>query len=200
MIAYVEGRLAHVSEQAIIVVTDGGVGYEMEVSARTRQGLPQVGGRVSLFTTLLVREDMLRLCAFETVEERSTFDLLTSIPKVGPKLALGILSLYRPAELRRIVAEADVTSLTAVSGVGKRLGETVCRELAYKFKMEESAQMVAEQGGVGSVYHSVLDGLKGLGYSENECASVLQDVLRAQPDLDVASALRAVLQQLGRRK
>ena len=158
MIAYVEGRLAHVSEQAIIVVTDGGVGYEMEVSARTRQGLPQVGGRVSLFTTLLVREDMLRLCAFETVEERSTFDLLTSIPKVGPKLALGILSLYRPAELRRIVAEADVTSLTAVSGVGKRLGETVCRELAYKFKMEESAQMVAEQGGEGSGYHSVLDG------------------------------------------
>lgn len=200
MIAYVEGRLAHVSEQAIIVVTDGGVGYEMEVSARTRQGLPQVGGRVSLFTTLLVREDMLRLCGFETVEERSTFDLLTSIPKVGPKLALGILSLYRPAELRRIVAEADVTSLTAVSGVGKRLGETVCRELAYKFKMEESAQMVAEQGGVGSVYHSVLDGLKGLGYSENECSSVLQDVLRAQPDLDVASALRAVLQELGRRK
>lgn len=200
MIAYVEGRLAHVSEAAIIVVTDGGVGYEVEVSARTRQGLPQIGGRVSLYTTLLVREDMLRLCGFESIEERSTFELLTSIPKVGPKLGLAILSLYRPAELRRIVAEADVTSLTAVSGVGKRLGETVCRELAYKFKMEESAQMVSEQGGVGSVYHSVLDGLKGLGYSEGECAPVLQDVLRAQPDLDVAAALRAVLQELGRRK
>ncbi len=198
VIAYVEGRLAHVSEAAIIVVTDGGVGYEVEVTARTRQGLPDTGGRVALFTTLLVREDMLRLCGFETIEERSTFELLTSIPKVGPKLSLAILSLYRPAELRRIVAEADVTALTAVSGVGKRLGETVCRELAYKFKMEESAQMAADRGAVGTVYHSVLDGLKGLGYSENECAPVLQDILRAQPDLDVASALRAALQELGR--
>lgn len=201
MIAYIQGRLAHVSEAAIVVVTEGGVGYEVEITARSRQALPEVGSPVSFWTSLLVREDMLRLCGFETMEERRTFEILTSIPKVGPKLGLAILSVYRPQELRRIVLEADVTALTAVSGIGKRLGETVCRELAYRFKLEAGAELLAGQaGGTSSVYHSVLDGLKGLGYQESECGPVLQELLRSQPDLDVASALRAALQELGRRK
>ena len=54
MIAYLEGRLEHVSEAAIVVVTDGGTGYEVEVTSRLRQGLPERGGRVRLYTSLLV--------------------------------------------------------------------------------------------------------------------------------------------------
>ena len=199
MIAYLEGRLEHVSDPSIIVVTDGGVGYEVEVTARLRQSLPEQGQKVRLYTTLLVREDMLRLCGFQTMEERAVFDILTSVPKVGPRLGLAVLSVYRPAELRRIVADGDTVALTAVSGIGKRLAETLVRELSYKLKVEVGAEPLAASG-AGSVYHSVLDGLKGLGYAESECGSVLQEILRAEPDLDVPSALRRALQELGRRK
>ena len=199
MIAWLEGRLEHVSDPSIIVVTDGGVGYEVEVTARLRQSLPDRGQRVQLYTTLLVREDMLRLCGFQTMEERAVFDILTSVPKVGLRLGLAVLSVYRPAELRRIVADGDTVALTAVSGIGKRLAETLVRELSYKLKVEVGAEPLAASG-AGSVYHSVLDGLKGLGYAESECGSVLQEILRAEPDLDVPSALRRALQELGRRK
>ncbi len=201
MIGYVEGRLDHVSETAILVITDGGVGYDVEISSRLRQSLPERGGRVRLYTTLLVREDMLRLCGFETMEERTTFNALTSVPKVGPRLALAVLSVYRPAELKQIVSGGDLLALTAVSGIGKRLAEVIVREMAYKLKMDDvpAGEAVTPGGGTASVAHQVLEGLKGLGYAEGECASLVQEVLRAEPDLDVASALRACLRQIGRR-
>ena len=97
MIAYIEGRLLEVSDPAIIVVTDGGVGYEIEITARQRQSLPERGGRVALYTELLVREDMLRLCGFSTFEERETFEVLIGISKVGPRTALAVLSAFSPA-------------------------------------------------------------------------------------------------------
>ncbi len=200
MIAYLEGRLEHVSEAAIIVVTDGGTGYEVEVTSRLRQNLPERGGRVRLYTSLLVREDMLRLCGFETFEERETFDILTALPKVGPKLALGILSVYRPAQIRELVTNGDQTGFTVVSGVGKRLAEVLVRELAYKLKVEVQAPAADGTGAAqASVTSQVLDGLKGLGYAENECAPTVQELVRRQPDIDVATALRMALQAIGRR-
>lgn len=200
MIAYLEGRLEHVSDPSIIVVTDGGVGYEVEITSRQRQSLPERGGRVALYTTLLVREDMLRLCGFATMQERAAFEVLIDIPKVGPRLGLAILSVYAPAELRRIVADNDVTALTVVSGIGKRLAETVCRELAYRLKVDAGADLSGAGGdtGAGSVYQRVLEGLKGLGYSENECAPVIRDIVREKPDMDVSDVLRESLRALGR--
>ncbi len=200
MIGYIEGRLDYVGEAAILIITDGGVGYEVEVTSRLRQNLPERGGRVRLYTTLLVREDMLRLCGFETVEERASFKVLNTVPKVGPRLALAVLSVFRPAELRQLVATGDVVSLTTVSGIGKRLAEHIVRELSFRMKIEGVSVDGTETNTAASVSRQVLEGLKGLGYAEGECAGVVQEVLRSEPDLDVASALRACLRELGRRK
>ena len=162
MIAYIEGRLLEVSDPAIIVVTDGGVGYEIEITARQRQSLPERGGRVALYTELLVREDMLRLCGFSTFEERETFEVLIGISKVGPRTALAVLSAFSPAELRSIVSEGNTAALTQVSGVGKRMAETILRELAYRLKVDDSASVsvLAGDGKAGSVFRQVVEGLK----------------------------------------
>lgn len=200
MIACLEGTLEHVSEASIIVMTAGGVGYEVEITGRMRQSLPARGGRVRLYTTLLVREDMLRLCGFETMEERSTFDILTALPKVGPKIALSILSVYKPADIRQMVGNNDQAGFTAVSGIGKRLAEVIVRELSYKLKVDPAAAPGNAAGGSApQVVSQLLDGLKGLGYAENECAPVVQEIVRRQPDIDVASGLRQALQELGRK-
>lgn len=199
MIAYIEGRLELVTEQAIVVVTDGGVGYEIEIPSRTRQALPGRGGRVALYTMLMVREDMMRLCGFSSWEERETFALLVSIPKVGPRLGIGILSVFRPEDLRAMVAKGDGSMLTQVSGIGKRMAETVFRELCYKLKCEPGSAGIGGAGLPGSVYRAVVDGLKGLGYTEGECAHVVQELLRDDPGLDVPSALHAALRALGRK-
>lgn len=202
MIAYLEGRLVEVSTSGVILITDGGVGYDVEVSARTRQGLPEKGKRVSFYTYLVVREDSLRLCGFLSYEERETFEVLLSIPKVGPRLALGILSVFKPVELRQIVAVGDSTALTQVAGIGKRTAESIFRELAYKLKSGETdaADVFAGMDNPGGIFRDVLNGLCGLGFTESECSGIIRDILHNQPALDVPGALRMALMALNRKK
>ena len=148
----------------------------------------------------MVREDAQELYGFATFEERQTFEVLTSISKVGARTALGILSIFRPQDLRRIVLEDDVLALTRVSGIGKKTAEHVFLELKYKLKVEDAPQGAVLTGDArpGSVFRDVLDGLANLGYAEDECAPLVKKLLLEQPDLDVTGALRAALKGLAR--
>ncbi|HBW16641.1 MAG TPA: Holliday junction branch migration protein RuvA [Desulfovibrio sp.] len=200
MIAYVEGRLAEVAGNACVVVTDGGVGYEVFVPGHTLARLPDRGGRVSFFISTEVREDALELYGFATWDERQTFIVLTSISKVGAKTGLAILSQFRPDDLRRLVVEDDVLALTRVSGIGKKTAQHIFLELKYKLKVEDlpAAAPLVTGGAPGGVFRDALAGLANLGYGEEEASHVLKEVLHGEPDLDVGGALRAALRALAR--
>ena len=76
MIAYIEGRLAEVCANACVVVTEGGVGYEVYLPQQTRLQLPERGGHVRFYICHIVREDAQELFGFETWDERQTFIVL----------------------------------------------------------------------------------------------------------------------------
>ncbi len=200
MIAYVEGRLAAVWGNSCLVVTQGGVGYEVALPGHTASSLPGKGEQVSLYTSLAVREDALELYGFATFEERQTFEVLLSISKVGARTALAILGIYGPDDLRRIVLEDDVQALTRVSGIGRKTAEHVFLELKYKLKVDDGPQaaVLVASGKPGSVFSDVLDGLVNLGYSRDACAPLVKKLLLEEPDLDVTGALRAALKNLAR--
>ena len=203
MIAYVEGRLAQVWGNTALVVTQGGVGYAVGLPAHTLASLPGRGEAVAFYTSLAVREDALELFGFASFEERQTFEVLVSISKVGARTALGILSIFRPDDLRRLVLEDDVLALTRVSGIGKKTAEHIFLELKYKLKVDDAPQAAALVGsGVrpGSVFRDVLDGLGNLGYSEDACAPRVKKILLEEPDLVVTGALRAALKTLAKGK
>ena len=201
MIAYLEGRLTETWDNSCLLVTAGGVGYAVALPAHTLAALPPKGEPVSLFTSLAVREDALELYGFSSFEERQTFDVLVSISKVGARTALGILSVFRPDDLRRIVLEEDVLALTRVSGIGKKTAQHDFLELKYKLNLNREQQAAfAASGGTGTVFRDVLGGLVNLGYTEEECAPLVRKVLSAEPDLDVTGGLRAALKALVREK
>ena len=196
MIAYIEGRLAEVCANACVVVTEGGVGYEVFVPQQTLLALPARGSLVRFYTCHIVREDAQELYGFETWDERQTFLVLISISKVGARTALGILSAFR-----RLVVEDDVLALTQVSGIGKKSAQHIFLELKYKLKTEDMpAAAVLQLGVPGSVYRDALNGLEGLGYAEAEAAPVLKNILHEEPDLEVSEALRAALKALARER
>ncbi len=198
MIAYIEGRLAEVCANACVVVTEGGVGYEVFVPQQTLLALPARGSLVRFYTCHIVREDAQELYGFETWDERQTFLVLISISKVGARTALGILSAFR---LRRLVVEDDVLALTQVSGIGKKSAQHIFLELKYKLKTEDMpAAAVLQLGVPGSVYRDALNGLEGLGSAEAEAAPVLKNILHEEPDLEVSEALRAALKALARER
>ena len=72
MIAYLEGRLAEVCANACVVVTEGGVGYEVYLPQQTLLRLPERGGLVRFYICHIVREDAQELFGFETWDERQT--------------------------------------------------------------------------------------------------------------------------------
>lgn len=200
MLAYLEGRVLERTENGCVLVTDGGIGYEIFLPEHALAQLPAQGGSAAFYTSFIVREDAQELFGFPSWDERQTFNLLTGINRVGARTALAILSRYRPDDLRRIVADDDAAALTQVSGIGKKTAQQIFLELKYKLKGEAPVSLSAAAAGRPSVYRDALTGLANLGYDEDTAGQVLRKVLESDPELDVGEALRAALKALARGK
>ncbi len=208
MIAYLEGRVLTRRERSFILVTEGGVGYELAAAAPFLVSLPAAGEFLAVYVQTIVREDAMELYGFESLETRNLFALLISISKLGPKTALAILSTFDTAELTRIVAEEDVTTLTRVPGIGKKSAQHIALELRYKLKDVAPAAVASQPGGrdaappAASAALDALAGLTNLGYDEREARAAVDAVLAEEPDLagdkDVAGILRAALKHLAK--
>ena len=203
MLAYIEGRLLERAETSCVLVTAGGVGYEIFLPEHALASLPAQGGMASFFTSFIVREDAQELFGFPTWDERQTFVLLRGINRVGARTALAILSQYRPDDLRRIVAEDDANALTRVPGIGKKTAQQIFLELKYKLKPGDgpvSLSAPSSSALANTVYRDALTGLVNLGYDEDMAGPLLKEALAADPDLSVGEALRTVLKAVGKGK
>ncbi|HRU06459.1 MAG TPA: Holliday junction ATP-dependent DNA helicase RuvA [Candidatus Brocadiia bacterium] len=127
MYEYIEGQLVSKTPAAAILEA-GGVGYHILIPLSTYNALP-ASGRAKLLTFLYVREDCHRLYGFATAAERQVFLKLMDVPKVGPGLALAVLSGLTLADLRQAVLDKRPDILKRVKGVGAATAERIVREL-----------------------------------------------------------------------
>ncbi|MFZ5748090.1 MAG: Holliday junction branch migration protein RuvA [Pseudomonadota bacterium] len=131
MIAHLRGRLAATGiDHAVIDVA--GVGYLVGASTRTLERLGGTGADVIVHTEMLVAEDSIRLVGFADADERDWFRLLTGVQGVGARVALAILSVLSPDDLRGAVARQDKAMVARANGVGPKLAERIVRELKDK--------------------------------------------------------------------
>lgn len=152
-----------------------GVGFWVEASAITLGDLPPVGERVTIFTHLHVREDALQLYGFSSVEERDVFRLLLGVSKIGPKLALAVLSSWRVQELKRAIAREDVGLLASVPGIGRKTAERLVLELREKMG-DFAGREAAASSSVGhpdSSFSLARAALVELGYGVQEAERLL---------------------------
>lgn len=199
MIAYLCGTLLTPTDRGCILATAGGVGYEVALTTRGRAALPAKGADLTLMIRTIVREDAIELFGFASLEERAAFDTLLTISKLGPKTALSILSSFTPEELRTLVLREDVDALTLVPGIGKKSAQRIFVELKYKLDMGGEAALPPDlPGGTASRFKDALAGLTNLGYEERDAREALEAVFAAEPDLEVASALRAALKRFAK--
>ena len=198
MIAYIEGRLLDVTGKGCVILTPGGVGYELALPSSALVALPQKGGEVQLFTHLIVREDALDLYGFAAKDDRDLFRLLIGIDKLGPKKALAILSHFRPDHLRELVLREDADTLATVPGIGPKSAREIMWKLKDKVAGIKTGPLTA--GGVAEApqgeYFDALAGMKALGYTEEEARSMMRDIFEAEPDIDASSAIRAALKKI----
>ena len=188
MIALLQGEVA-VRRADHVVVSCGGVGYRLAVSAETLRHVPKLGKPVVLHTHLIVRDDALLLYGFATEEERDLFLLLIGVQSVGPKMALAVLSGGSPRDLLGAVAAGDTARLQAAPGIGKRTAERIVVELREKVGgLTTEDPIVVARGDDPRLL--ARDGLVGLGFSAQEAERLLDGAPGDTPEDLISHALR----------
>jgi Holliday junction DNA helicase RuvA len=206
MIASVRGTVLTIRPDSVVVEV-GGVGLLLQATptALTRS---RVGEAIELATTLVVREDALTLYGFADQDERDTFDILRTVSGVGPRLALAMLAVHRPDDLRGAVAAQDLSALIKVPGIGRKGAQRLVLELADRLgpvgngavPPAEALPGTSVAGHPGS--DQVIEALVGLGWQNRPATEAVHAVLadgagEAMRAGDVAQVLRAALSYLG---
>ncbi len=195
MIALVEGLVVERGLDGVVLMTAAGVGYFLHASLQTLAQVPEEGASVRLHAHTHVREDTLQLYGFAQVEEREVFLLLTTIPGVGPKVALGILSGLSVPDLARAVRDGDTKRLQSAPGVGKKTAERLALEL--KDKLAPYAAGVAPAAPAGSDMERALDDLRSalvnLGYRGGDIERIVRSVRQELGDSDKAPRIEELV-------
>jgi len=179
MIAKLRGRLDAAAE-AHAVIDVGGVGYLVFASSRTLASLGPVGGEVTLYTEMLVAQDMIRLVGFGSAAERDWFRLLTGVQGVGSKVALAILSALPADQLGSAVAAGDHRMVAQAQGVGPKLAQRIVNELRDKAGGVASAGGAAPAALGGGHGQDAVSALLNLGFRPSEAREA---VAAAQQEL-----------------
>ena len=176
----------------------GGVGYRASASVATLRALPSLGEECVIHTRMVVREDAMLLFGFAAPEERVAFDALTAVTKVGPKLALAVLSAMSPPQISEAVARGDVPKLSSVPGLGRKTAERLVLELKGKDLAYFGPEpVVSSDGGGGGPYMEAREALTGLGYSLEEAEKALNSI---PPQDSVEKYIKEALRRIGSRR
>lgn len=192
MIARVSGTVAERDGETIVVETDAGVGYAVTVPVTVLDRLPAAGGRVSLFTELVVKEDGWSLFGFDTATERLVFRRLLTASGFGPRLALALLSALGPGRTVRSIQGRDLPALSSVSGIGKKKAERLVLELQDRFQDVPVEPAGARPAGSDEAVRALV----GLGYGLPAAEDAVHAAASAGASGDTPGLIRRALQQL----
>lgn len=189
MIAQVRGTV--IARDASSVVVDlHGLGLRVSCTPRALASA-RIGSEVVLATSLVVREDQWQLFGFHDDAERDAFVLLQSVSGIGPRIALAAVSTLDPERIAAAIAANDIALLTKIPGIGRKGAERMCVELRDRFTTISAPAQTWQA--------SVRDALVGLGWSAQLADSAVAKVAEQDAAPEMAEALRAALQILGRR-
>ena len=192
MIGRLTGVIAEKSPPQVLLDVNG-VGYEVAVPMSSFYNLPDLGGRCTLLTHFVVREDAQQLFGFLTHDERSTFRQLVKISGVGPRTALAILSGLSVTELAGAVSRQEGGRLVKVPGIGKKTAERLLLELKDKLGADVTTTVGVHRAPPASA--DILNALLALGYSDKEAVAAVKQL----PDgIAVGDGIRQALKLLAK--
>jgi Holliday junction DNA helicase RuvA len=220
MIGRLAGRVEMKGDGQVLVDVRG-VGYVVHVSDRTMAALPPVGEAVALWTDLLVREDLLQLFGFLSLQEKEWHRLLMTVQGVGAKAAMAILGTLGAEGLSRALALGDWSSVKAAPGVGPKLAQRVVMELKGKAPAvmamgagpgAAAAAPASDEGEVvetprraarpaapassAAASAEALSALVNLGYAQGEAAAAVAEASGEAPEAETPALIRAALRKL----
>jgi len=205
MIGKLKGVIDSYGEDFIVLDVNG-VGYLVHCSARTLQELPGVAQPATLSIETHVREDQIKLFGFVTDVEREWFRLLQTVQGVGAKVALSVLSTFKPAELASAIAVRDKAMVARTPGVGPKVAERIVTELKDKAPAYASVDpaVIRLSGAVEDrrAPQPIVDAVSALinlGYGQPQAAAAIAAAARSAGEgADTARLIRLGLKELAK--
>lgn len=203
MIAYIRGEVAEILENRVVLDVNG-MGYQVFVSSKEIQAMPGSGETVKLHTYFHVKEDAMQLYGFLTRDDCDIFKLLLGVNGIGPKAALGILSVLSADDLRFAVLSDDAKSIAKAPGVGNKTAQKLILELKDKLSLEDAFEKRLEHGeqeasvgvsGMTDHKSEAVQALVALGYSNSDALRAVKTA-GATPEMDTEEILKAALKHM----
>lgn len=216
MIGRIAGRIEMKADGQVLIDVRG-VGYIVHVSDRTMAALPAVGEAAALWTDLLVREDLLQLFGFLSLQEKEWHRLLISVQGIGAKASMAILGTLGHDGLSRAIALGDWAAIKAAPGVGPKIAQRVVMELKGKAPtvmamgaVDEPAAPVLDDIDViepappspppkpsnAAASAEALSALINLGYGQGEAAAAVAEASGEDTSADTPALIRLALKKL----
>ena len=201
MIGRIKGQLIEKKSDSVIIDVHG-IGYVVYVTEKTARSLTlgDEGRDISLYSELLVKEDLLQLVGFLTQIEKDWFNLLRSVQGIGAKVALTILNTLDTKELLRAIRMKNELAFSSVSGIGSRMAQRLVVELSGRKDLtvleDEEIYEIRDEGNDQSVniikrkeiQKDALSALQNLGFKSAEAQFTIDKIL-AQDEFNDASGL-----------
>lgn len=192
MISHIYGEIAY-SGEGYVVIDFNGLGYQVNVTQPTLQDLRDRKEKIKLYTHLHVREDDLTLYGFRSREELEMFRLLISVTRIGPQIALNILSRIGIHELAAAIIHEDEKVLTRISGVGQKNARRLILELRDRMK-KKMVSFGPES--MSNVNYDAVSALVSLGFAQREAREAVEAVAPGMKDPTVQTMIKAALSKL----
>ena len=170
MIGKLSGVLEYRADDHVLLDVRG-VGYIVFCSDRTLASLPAVGTVLALYTDLIVREDLLQLFGFTSLQEKEWHRLLMSVQGVGAKASLAILSTLGPEGVSRAIALGDWNAVKSARGIGPKTAQRVVNEL------KDKAPKVMAMGGTLGLALGTQNAEPGVGEGAHQAAGADDDAV-----------------------
>ena len=201
MFAYIKGEIAEITEDNVVLDV-GGIGYNINISARVAQSLPGIGHDIKLYTYTLVREDAFSLYGFLTRADLDIFRKCITVNGIGPKGALAILSVMDADSLRYAILSGDAKAISKAPGIGGKTAERLILDLKDKvsyddtmIRMEMTGQNPVSQSDDEGPIKEAVEALVALGYGQTESLKAVNQISDAG-NMDSSQLLKAALKYL----
>jgi Holliday junction DNA helicase RuvA len=196
MIAQLTGTVRHLTTEKVVIEV-GGVGYSLSITPRTSSRVT-MGSVITIFTTLVVREDSMTLFGFLDAQERDLNETLQTVTGIGPKVALAITGALSPDELARAIASDDIATIEKVPGIGRKGAQRLILELKGKL-LSDAAPSPQQKS--SPVREQLIAALTGLGFTAKESDNAINSTFshlseegRDPSEFDVSELLKMTLQ------
>lgn len=201
MIRFLKGIYEAATVNSIIVETDSGIGFEINIPKCSPLFKYDQGDTIKVYTQMIVKEDDMSLYGFHNLESLDLFNLLTTVNGIGPKAAMSIMGTFTCEELKRAIFLSDIKEISKAPGIGKKTAERLCLELKDKVgdfsadfgggvELDSSCPVIS----INDNRTEAISALVSLGYSRTEAFDAVSHII--DENLTVEAYIKNALKRL----